>query len=110
MTDKITNIEELHELINPELLTTEQSCFDMLDRIYKNRKILNDYGKKLIKRIAKIDDREVYYSESDYTVTYCDYFVAKDKDEISGLNDSLFDEIIEVHDSINIGDFEKLEE
>lgn len=24
MTNKITNIEELHELINPELLTTEK--------------------------------------------------------------------------------------
>lgn len=110
MTDKITNIEELHELINPEFLTTENSCQAMLDKVYKNRLILDNYGKKVIKRLAKIKNEKVFCSHSDYTVTYCDYFVAKDKEELDNLGYSLFDEVNEVHDSIYIDDFSELEE
>lgn len=110
MTDKITNIEELHELVNPELLTTEKSYYDMLDKVYQNRKLLDNYGKKVIKRLAKIKNEKVFYAESDYTVTYCDYFVAKDKEELNGLGDSLFDEVVDVYDSICIEDYEELKE
>lgn len=110
MNNKITNIEELYELVNPELLTTENSCHDMLDKLYQNKRLLDNYGKKVIKRLAKIKNEKVFYAESDYTVTYCDYFVAKDKEELNGLGDSLFDEVVDVHDSICIEDFSELRE
>lgn len=48
---KITNIKELHELINPKFLTTEKSCKEMLNKTYNNKCILKNYAKKVQQRL-----------------------------------------------------------
>lgn len=50
----INNIEELYELINPEFLTTVDSCIDMINKAYINKCILEDYCKKVQQRIKDL--------------------------------------------------------
>lgn len=106
----IKNIEELHELINPEFLTTEESCYEMLKNVDSNHQLLNKYGKAVVKRLAKIKNEKIFTQESTYGVTYVDYYVANNKNEIKSCADSLFDEIIDFHDGYDFQDFEELKE
>lgn len=50
----IKNIEELHELINPEFLTTEESCIDMINKASKNEKIIKNYIHMVHDKINKL--------------------------------------------------------
>lgn len=54
MTDKITNIEESHELVNPKFLTTTESCLKMLDKASENKKFLENYIYKVHDKINKL--------------------------------------------------------
>lgn len=110
MTDKITNIEELYELINPELLTTEQNCYEMISKVRLNKVILNNYIKNVIKRLAKLNNKKIFTQNSKYEVTYRDYYMADNKNEIESCADSLYDEIVDYHDGYYFEDFEELKE
>ena len=110
MTDKITNIKELYELINPELLTTEQSCLEMITKVQLNENILKNYVEKVIKKLAKIKNEKVFTQESRYEVCCLDYYVASKSENIESCLDSLYSLVIDYRDGFNFQDYEELKE
>lgn len=110
MTDKITNIEELHELVNPELLTTKQSCYKMIANAISNENLIKNYVKEVIKKLAKLENKKVFTQKSTYNVDYLDYYVNSKSNNIESCVDSLYGEIIDYGDGHDFKDFEELKE
>ena len=108
--NKVNNIEEMYELVNPEFLTTKESCLNMLNNVYENKNMLNNYAIQVIKRLAQITNEKVFTQESTYKVQVMDFYVNKDKNNIESCADSLYTIVTEYLDGNDFSDYEEFKE
>ena len=108
--NNITNIEQLFELVNPALLTSKKSCYDMIAKAITNKNLINKYVKKVIKRAAELDNKKIFTQISRYNVDIQDYYIADAPQNIESCGDSLYNEVIDYGDGYDFEDFEEVKD
>lgn len=94
----MNNIEELYELINPELITSEKTLFAEMEKARQNKNAIDNYLLACVHRLAQITNQKVFKHELTYDITILDYYIGKDKDNVEIGADSIYDEIIDYGD------------
>lgn len=94
----MNNIEELYELINPELITSEKTLLKEMEKAKQNKNAIDNYLLACVHKLAQLTKQKVFEHEVTYSITYSDYYIAKNKDEIEIGPDAIHYEIIEYGD------------
>ena len=95
----MNNIEEMFELINPELITSEKTLHEEMRKAYRNKNIMDNYLLACVHRLAQITKQKVFTNEVHYDVYQKDYYVANSKDDFDLGCDCYFTEDLEAGNS-----------
>ena len=98
----MNNIEEMYELINPGLITSEKTLHQEMNKAYCNKNIMNNYLLACVHRLAQISKQKVFTNEVHYEITEKDYYIANSKDDFDVGCDCMYSETLDYHD----GDYE----
>lgn len=94
----MNNIEELYELINPELITSKEVLFKEMEKARQNKNAINNYLLACVHKLAKLKGQKVFEHEVTYSTVFSDYYVNENKDKVEIGPDSVHSEIIEYGD------------
>ena len=94
----MNNIEELFELINPELITSEKTLIKEMEKANRNKNAINNYLLACVHRLAKLKRQKVFAHEVTYSTIYSDYYVEKDRDKVEIGPSAVYSEIIDYGD------------
>ena len=94
----MNNIEELYELINPELITSEKTLHKEMEKANQNKNVIDNYLLACVHRLAQLTKQKIFEHEITYTIAYSDYYVAKSKDEVEIGPNVVHSEIIDYGD------------
>lgn len=90
----MNNIEELFELINPELITSEKVLLKEMEKANKNKNAMDNYLLACVHRLAKLKKQKVFEHEVTYSTVYSDYYVEENRDKVEIGPNAIHSEII----------------
>lgn len=94
----MNNVEEMFELINPELITSEKTLHEEMSKAYRNKNIMNNYLLACVHKLAQISKQKVFTNECRYETCYTDFYVANCKEDFDVGCDCIYSEEIETYD------------
>ena len=94
----MNNIEEIFELINPELITSEKVLLKEMENARQNKNVMDNYLLACVHRLAKLKGQKVFKHEVTYSTIHSDYYVEENRDKIEISPNAVHSEIIEYGD------------
>lgn len=94
----MNNIEELFELINPELITSEKTLLKEIEKANQNKNAIDNYLLACTHKLAQLTKQKVFTHEVTYSTVYSDYYIAKNRDEVEIGPNAIHSEIIDYGD------------
>ena len=84
-----------YDFIKPEFITTKEECYRLISQAYDATQALEQYRIALVHKLAELTKQKVYRLKTEYDFAeYYDYFVAKNKNEVTNEASGICDEII----------------
>ena len=93
----MNNIEEMFELINPELITSEKTLHEEMNKAYCNKNIMDNYLLACVHRLAQITKQKVYINEVYYEITEKNYHVGNSLKDINVGCNQIYTETLPYH-------------
>lgn len=99
-------IEDFVDLLMPEYITTEEECWNNINKAQKTLNELKEYQIRCVKKLAQLKKEKVIVKQWNYgDVLAYDYHVAKDINNIS-VDTLICDDIVEYGDGYDTGDYD----
>lgn len=99
-------IEDHVDLLMPEFITTEEECWNNINKAQTTLNDLKEYQIRCVKKLAQLRKEKVIVKEWNYgDVIAYDYHVAKDVNNI-GVDTLICDDIIDYGDGYDTGNYD----
>lgn len=80
--NKISTDQTFYDLLLVDFITNKETLLTEMEHARRNINALNNYLLACTHKLAQLTGQKIFEQEVKYEVSFSDYYVAKDKDEV----------------------------